>query len=166
MRQRENYNHIAPVAQQDDYSCWAASLQFWYKAVFSIPKSQQSLIDKYNHLADEDGSMGEGGIIEIMSDNRMYPTMAEPGILFDGPEVRSQLSKWGPLYVAYKSSRTIFKHVVVIHGIVDADGMNPRVNVMDPGIIDRNDASVYWGKNRLRPLLEFNRYDKVIYGMK
>lgn len=86
MRIRENYNHIEPVAQQDDYSCWAASLQFWYKAVFTISKSQQSLIDKYNHLTDDDGSMGEGGIIEIMAENRMYPTMAEPAYCLTAPK--------------------------------------------------------------------------------
>jgi hypothetical protein len=161
-----NYNHITPVAQQDDYSCWAASLSFWKHAVFNQKKPQQQIIDKYNHLSDDDGSMGEEAIVEIMADNNMYPTLADPARLFTPQEVKSQLEQWGPLYVAYKSTRQRFKHVVVIHGIVDVDTVNPRVWVMDPGCIDRTDASKYHGRNKLKGLGEYNWFDKVIYGMK
>jgi len=160
---RENYNHVQPVGQYDDYSCWAASLKFWYKAAHGVKKSQQGLIDKYNHKADDDGAMGELGLIHIMTTSRMYPSIADPAQQFTADEVRKLLRDWGPIFVAYKSSASRFKHVVVIHGIEATDIM-PRVNVMDPGAKYDHGTQKYVGQHLSKSLTEYNWFDRVIYG--
>jgi len=160
-----NFSHLSPVRQFDDYSCWAASLKFWYKAAHNKYKSQTGLLDKFNHLSDDDGSMGELGLIHIMGACNMYPSLADPASQFSGEEVRNILANYGPILVAYKSSSSRFKHVVVLHGIDEAGAM-PYVHVMDPGAHFDQGTQKYVGRHVYKKLSEYNWFDKVIYGRK
>lgn len=55
----QNYEKNLPIGQFDDYSCWAASLSWWLKAVGGgrPALSQGQLITEFSKYCDENGGM-------------------------------------------------------------------------------------------------------------
>ena len=53
------YEKLPPIGQFDDYSCWAASLSWWLKAVGGgrPALSQGQLISEFSQYCDENGGM-------------------------------------------------------------------------------------------------------------
>lgn len=53
------YEKIPPIGQFDDYSCWAASLSWWLKAVRGgrPALSQSQLIEEFSQYCDDNGGM-------------------------------------------------------------------------------------------------------------
>jgi hypothetical protein len=138
----KNYLEVSPIQQQDQSSCWAASLAWWLQAMGgSRPQRSQLdlLVYDYFDLADTDdadlnsssfGTISQSGLEKVFGDPRWrmgYETI--PGSKFT-PAYLTDRTKLGPALIGYLEDEVGGLHV---NGIFTAD---------------KEDS--WWSKNRQR----------------
>lgn len=157
----KNYLHIKAVGQLDPFSCWAACLKWWLKATRSIKKSQRSIINKYDHMTDQDGAITYDGVEWLIVDNNMYIENHKRASTFTSSVVRDLL-RFGPIFTAYTDTILQMSHVNIIYDI-EGSGNSARLSVMEPQAVQKADWS-YQGKHEKKPLSQFNQLGEVILG--
>lgn len=169
MAKKKNYLHIPAIGQKDPTLCWAASLSWWMKAAKSINIDQTTLRDRHFRIWNDDGTMSERGISDLIRDTRY-------GMTFDSFQNATQFTAealqehldYGPVYVAFTETSTQSKHVNVIFGL-QGTGSSAYVAVMEPqseAILDDTGlgSGEYIGKHEAKKLSEFNTMGSVFVG--
>ena len=131
-----DYHTIAPVAQFDPTSCWAASLEWWARAIGGRTVVRQldllNLYVQYWDSSDPDnnpnyGTISRDGLISVINDSRWGMT-ASP---IRGSEfttvLLNQKMRLGPVILGYYEPAVSGNHVVVAYGASDTyvAAMNP-----------------------------------------
>ncbi len=155
------YLAVPAEGQVDNTSCWAACLKWWLKAVRSIDKAQSSIIDDYNYLTDEYYAMGEDAMQWIILDNNMFCDTYDHAKSVTADVIKQNLAN-GPIYIAYRETKSRKNHVNVIYDI-EGSGKHARVRVMEPQVSENPDMT-YSGAHQLKSISEFNRIGKIMMG--
>lgn len=167
----KNYMHIPAVGQIDPTLCWAACLSWWLKAAKNRKIDQSVLRDRHYQLWDDDGTMSNQGMTNLICDSRYNMT-------FDRYMIASQLTPnalqehldYGPVYIAYTETSTQKQHVNVIW-FMSGTGNNRDLAVMEPEFQAINDGNGlpsgrFVGKHMKKNLNQFNQSGSVFIGSK
>lgn len=132
-----NYHNLRAVRQIDETTCWAASLEWWLKAVGGRGEfTQEDLLQKYHaYWKDEpDGVISKKGMFALVGDPlwRMSVQWCQ-GFQFTPAVLEEHLAR-GPVYVGYYEKKVSGNHVNVIYKALDsfAKGNTMRISVMEP----------------------------------
>jgi len=135
MSMATNYRATKPIQQFDPTSCWAATLEWWARAIGNRTViTQINLLNVYLRYWDSSnpdtnpnyGTVSRANLISIISDSRWRmdcETVA--GIDFTCHYVNRKM-KHGPLVVGYRKPG-IGNHVVSVYG-----ASNTHIACMDP----------------------------------
>jgi hypothetical protein len=120
-----NYLGIAPVAQFDATSCWAAALEWWARAIGGrVVVRQLDLLNVYLRYWDSSnpdtnpnyGTISRSGLISVIGDTRwaMTPSAMPGGRLTT--TLLNQHMRLGPVILGYYEPSVSGNHVVVAYG--------------------------------------------------
>jgi hypothetical protein len=119
-----NFRSVTPVQQFDPTACWAASLEWWAKAIHDRTLiTQLNLLvvykDKWDSTNPETnpnyGTVSRANLISIFEDGRWRMTCeAISGTSFTCAHANKRMAK-GPILVGYNKPG-IGNHVVVVYG--------------------------------------------------
>ena len=131
-----DYLRIAPVAQFDPTSCWAAALEWWARAIGGRTVVRQvdllNIYVRYWDSSDPDnnpnyGTISREGLIAVINDPRWGMTAsAMPGSQLT-TVLLNQKMRQGPVILGYYEPAVNGKHVVVAYGAsaTHVAAMNP-----------------------------------------
>jgi hypothetical protein len=131
-----DYLSIAPVAQFDPTSCWAAALEWWARAIGGRTVVRQldllNIYVRYWDSSDPDnnpnyGTISREGLISVINDSRWGMTAtAMPGTQFT-TVLLNQKMRLGPVILGYYEPAVSGNHVVVAYGASETHvaAMNP-----------------------------------------
>ena len=169
MAKKKNYLHIPAIGQKDPTLCWAASLSWWMKAAKSINIAQTTLRDRHFRIWNDDGTMFDQAIMDLIRDKRYGMTFDRfaNATQFTADALQQHLD-YGPVYVAFTETSTQSKHVNVIFGL-SGTGNSAYVAVMEPQsdtILDDTGFATgeFIGKHEAKKLSEFNTMGSVYVG--
>ena len=133
----KDYLAIAPVAQFDPTSCWAAALEWWARAIGGrVVVRQIDLLNIYvrywDSTGDPDtnpnyGTISREGLIAVINDGRwgMSASAIAGGDLTTA--LLNQKMRFGPVILGYYEPSVSGNHVVVAYGASETHvaAMNP-----------------------------------------
>jgi hypothetical protein len=132
-----DYTRIPAVVQFDPAACWAASLEWWARAMGNRPvMNQLGLINLYHSRWDSRGDMdtnpgygtvSRANLIAVLGDGRWQTAVEEiHGSAFTCAYVNQKV-RFGPCIVGYYEPAVRGNHVVVAYGASSmlVDCMNP-----------------------------------------
>lgn len=162
----KEYKNIPPVKQLESTSCWAACMKWWYLAAKNIKKSQTSLINRYQFLANEDGRMSESGMQSFLTHEHLNVEKAGKNY-FILRFVKAHLA-FSPIMAAYYEANGSM-HVNVIYEVAQEEllNMNSKLGVMEPQkLITAADGNQYdWEAiHTTKTLGDFTWYGPVLLG--
>lgn len=133
----KNYHNIKAVRQIDETTCWAASLEWWLKAVVNRGEmTQEDALQKYHAFwKDEvDGVISKKGMFALVSDPLWQMSVQWCQAFQFTPAVLAEHLARGPIYVGYYEKKVKGNHVNVIYKAVDSyeKGDTMRIGVMEP----------------------------------
>jgi len=121
----KDYLRIAPVAQFDPTSCWAAALEWWARAIGGRAVVRQldllNIYVRYWDSRDPDnnpnyGTISRTGLISVLNDTR-WGMVASP---MPGAQLTTvllnQKMRLGPVIIGYYEPEVQGNHVVVAYG--------------------------------------------------
>lgn len=130
-----HYRATKPVKQIDSTSCWAATLEWWARAIGNRTAiTQINLLNIYVHFWDSSnpdtnpdyGTVSRTNLIEIIKDSRWRMDCETlTGTRFTCHYVNQKM-KHGPLVVGYHKPN-VGNHVVSVYG-----ASNTHIACMDP----------------------------------
>jgi hypothetical protein len=166
---KKNYLHIPAIGQIDPTLCWAASLSWWLKAAKSRNISQETLRDRHFKIWNDDGTMSDQGMMDLIRDNRYGMKFHQflNATTLTSATLQQHLDK-GPVYIAYTEASSLKKHVNVIFGMREIDG-TAWVAAMEPESEAKMDefnlpSGEFTGKHEAKKLSEFNTIGTIYIG--
>ena len=156
----KDYLHITPVAQFDPTACWAASLEWWARAIGGRTIVRQlDLINIYLRYWDSSGdpdtnpnygTISRAGLIAVINDARWSMTSSAMAGSQLTTSLLNQKMRYGPVLIGYYEPAVSGNHVVVAYGASDT-----HVAVMNPD----------GGHFRGWPIGHFTQSQEVILGI-
>jgi hypothetical protein len=132
----KNYLQIRPVQQFDPTACWAASLEWWARAIGGRPVIRQiELLNLYLRYWDSSnpdtnpnyGTISRDGLIAVLNDTRWgMSAEAMPGVRLTTTLINQKMRR-GPVIVGYYEPAVQGNHVVVAYG-----ASNTHIAAMNP----------------------------------
>lgn len=127
-----NYKQLHAVGQNDETTCWAASLEWWIRAHNIGNLIQDDLAGDYLLMRGDGGTLNMDGIIQLMEDPRwsMQRYVYYSGAQLNATKMKALLAS-GPVYFGYWSPKLQSNHVNVIYDI-SGSGSHAKVWAMEP----------------------------------
>jgi hypothetical protein len=154
----KDYTKISAIQQFDSTACWAASLEWWARAIGNRPIiAQLDLIELYRKHWDARnpntnpnyGKISDEGLVEVLRDQRWGMNGANmPGSWFSCYDANQRM-RFGPALLGYYEPSLSSYHVIAIYG-----ASATHVACMDP----------HGARFTARPIGYFTRSNRLIVG--
>jgi hypothetical protein len=130
----KSYAHFKPIAQDDKYGCWSASMAWWTKAVPTVDNYTDDEIKvEFGHLMGADGGLRfPEGFRQMLADPKWGLSVQETMYSYDAVNaIKTGLEK-APVMLGFWDFAVGGHHAVVVHDYHASMQKGNYLMMMDP----------------------------------